>query len=71
MNELPNLIDYSTSDFVKWQEEREAMRQENKRLRKTLRAIMSHAETHGWHAWDTHAEYRRMARAGMSSENEI
>lgn len=33
MNELPNLIDYSTSDFVKWQEEREAMRQEMKSLK--------------------------------------
>ena len=36
MNELPNLIDYSTSDFVMWQEEREAMRQEIERLTEAL-----------------------------------
>ena len=38
------MIDYSESDFIAWQAEREAMWAENERLRETMQTIAHLAE---------------------------
>jgi predicted phosphatase len=43
-------------------------RSEIVKLRKSLQKIMRMAKNNSTHAWDSHAEYWRMAKAGLGED---
>jgi uncharacterized protein YigA (DUF484 family) len=62
------LIDEYQTELIECHNYMDKLRAENEKLRKSLQKIMRMAKNNSTHAWDSHAEYWRMAKAGLGED---
>ena len=68
LNEAVNKLNILRVKYDDLEKERDVLKIKNEKLQGSLHKIMRTAKNKSTHAWDSHAEYWRIARAALSEE---
>ena len=68
LNEAVNKLNILRVKYNDLEKTRDAIQAENEKLQRSLHKIMRTAKNKSTHAWDSHGEYWRIAKAALGEE---